>query len=1057
MMFYSMSWDGGSYVGAIDAPYGQIPQHRVKASKRALQYSANHPWISQGRASRDESKGRNTRDYETISRNSTRKVQEIHENTDKINSNSSGNVVTEEILPATNDTIWWIDSGEILGDEKDTYQPIRIRAGLISHPSSGFSILSMQQRELLLEVIRPSLQSWSRALSVARVQGNLTIDKDQLYDGISCGPGLYSGQPSVVVPSEHMKIGIPDTDLMVYVSLGFQSPSIAENAANPNSRLKQFKPSRHIPGITSGPTSSEILALGQNLTEHDWGQNFTNYDHSHFFEGQNKSGFTNQSAISSMQTTKVLTSGPLMAPSVSAAPSVSVSPSIVPTSVPSTAPSESVAPSMVSTNRAENCLGTYLASATYCSTDQFDRPVAGLLHLCIDSDFFAEKNLKMNQVTVMHELGHILGFNSNSMAYFRNRETGEPLTERVQGDVPDVEVNCTGVKDGLSTAIIPLPSEKILQFQEVRGVRVAQIVTPTVQQITRNHFGCQELNGAELESETFHPINGTSHCIGDHWERRLFKLDIMNPIMDNIPSYTFVSPLTLAYFLDSGWYKINADRAFASDTWGRGAGCKFVTDPCIKSDGSVSKANLKFFCNSASLNSYGCTDDMQSKATCSVTEYDSLLPPEYQYFSQGDIGGFDAYLDYCPTFVEAENSVCTDNSNKKNAAMNSQMDQVGFANSRCLSGKKLGEGTSFCLRTACVLEDHSLRLNVDGFWHKCQYTGQVIKSWWNEDIYALCPDPITTCPTFYCPKDCLNHDYAAICNFATGSCDCSFVSENGALVKVDNFGKCYDEKLFGVENEISLSYYAEHSSMMEHYIPNSSELIDDEKHFLDHAARMFITMSVGEFVSFVAYSLLVVTTCVVLIIYTVKFLRQADSPSAIFSCNWLKRSNAWRTDTQWSSSQNNETGNMGNANKDKMVASVLHNMRVETAFIEDGQSLVASINQNDQIYETERTILRSQLPPLPGVGRVVSIPGFAFFDDSIHIGNHDDDNLTIIDGTAAGTRTSCQSEQLELCSVVDNCNDSEIGDISNLMTMEPDSLPIIHRPRRRIIATVTEE
>ena len=79
------------------------------------------------------------------------------------------------------------------------------------------------------------------------------------------------------------------------------------------------------------------------------------------------------------------------------------------------------------------CPGTYLASATHCSTDQFDRPVAGILSLCIGNvhNFFHnEEQIQRNKMAVMHEIGHILGFNAMSLAHFRDAETGEPLTRR---------------------------------------------------------------------------------------------------------------------------------------------------------------------------------------------------------------------------------------------------------------------------------------------------------------------------------------------------------------------------------------------------------------------------------------------------------------------------------------------------------------------------------------------------------------------------------------------------------------------------------------------------
>lgn len=155
-----------------------------------------------------------------------------------------------------------------------------------------------------------------------------------------------------------------------------------------------------------------------------------------------------------------------------------------------------------------------------------------MIHLCIDPDkFFTSKtndikHLQLTQLTVMHELGHILGFNIQSLAHFRERD-GTPRTARlpissssaisdesdqdpwVVGEVPDVNIECTGILNKRNRrrrrATIPLPAETTIKFRTIRGgVRVADVVTPTVQAVVRNHFSCDTLEGAELEGEIYH-------------------------------------------------------------------------------------------------------------------------------------------------------------------------------------------------------------------------------------------------------------------------------------------------------------------------------------------------------------------------------------------------------------------------------------------------------------------------------------------------------------------------------------------------------------------------
>ena len=369
------------------------------------------------------------------------------------------------------------------------------------------------------------------------------------------------------------------------------------------------------------------------------------------------------------------------------------------------------------------------------------------------------------------------------MAHFRNAETGAPLTKRDgDGNVPDVRVECTGVSHNRGFATVPLPSTDIMTFETVRnGVRVAHVVTPTVRQIVRNQFDCQSLQGAELESESYHPLLETnadddvgdnhklemlglegeeqqqdgemeSHgiCISDHWERRLFKSDIMNPILDSIQSLNQISPLTLAYFMDSGWYKVDVSQAAEADSWGRASGCKFVEDTCLNEDSQVTSLNSPFFCspNSLSNDVSGCTDDLSRKASCAIYQFDDSLPVEYQYFKNSDnelmgtlLGGRDADLDYCPVYTSEvplpdayPHPSCREEESKNFKVEKGEV--FGMPNSRCLASQVDSERTGLCFPIACAVTERMLKIQVDGFWKDCESEGQLLQRWWNPDDFG---------------------------------------------------------------------------------------------------------------------------------------------------------------------------------------------------------------------------------------------------------------------------------------------------------------------------------
>jgi len=644
----------------------RLPQHRIRTTRRMVPYGNKHPWQRQV-GNIEYSLAEEIIRKRTPDRDHRRMI--------------SG--VIEDFLPESGTKMWSSSSDEMVWEEDpnnlnnsnettyQTHEHIRMRASLINHPSTGSAFLKDLERSQLLEnIVHPVLNTWSNALSVIPVQGNLTIDINQLYDEKSCGPGIQSGLPSVVVPTEHMVVGVPGTDLLVYLNIGFHGQLFEELNADTMLRRSAYEDQEIL--LPLDPESVSPLKPEITVDEDPEPDNYTTF--------------------------LVESDPPLL-------------------DVPA-------------------CSGTYLASSTYCSTDQFDRPIAGMLHLCIGKDFFKAENLHRNQVTVLHELGHILGFNSQSLAHFRDAKTGKPITQRdSRGDVKDQPVECTGIAEGRGHAIIPLPSSDIISFEEVRGgQRVAMIVTPNVRQIVRNHFDCQILAGAELESYSSRistDLNQTDfvdQCISDHWERRLFKADIMNPIVDSVLSVSNISPLTLAYFMDSGWYKVNSILAAEPDKWGRASGCSFVDKKCFSHEEGPQKSD-GFFCSVPQ--SEGCTDDMTGKASCTIAEYSHALPIEYQYFANPALGGHDSDLDFCPTFVGKQSDTCISNTKKQ-----SGMEQFGDT-SRCISGKSGKRGKSFfCVPTVCAIDEKTPYVRVDGIWQKCRYEGQYIESWFDGNDYG---------------------------------------------------------------------------------------------------------------------------------------------------------------------------------------------------------------------------------------------------------------------------------------------------------------------------------
>eukprot|EP00741_Cyanophora_paradoxa_P022036 tig00021433_g21272.t1 len=241
-----------------------------------------------------------------------------------------------------------------------------------------------------------------------------------------------------------------------------------------------------------------------------------------------------------------------------------------------------------------------LAYAAACRQDQYGRPIAGNINynpLKIRTGIPDREDVL---ATTTHEIMHTLGFSDDMYGSFRD-ERGE-----VRGRYNVVRVNAFGR---------------------------AEIVLPTVVKMARNYFDCPSMTGAPLESQ------GGFGTAGSHWEKRAFMNELMTPSKTLNPIY---SSFTFGLLQDSGWYMPDY-RYTTRLEWGRGAGCSFLFDVCMRDGNST---NPKWFCDREKT--MQCTYDRVAKGYCFIKKYPQEIPAEYQYFDDPTKGGGLDLADYCP-------------------------------------------------------------------------------------------------------------------------------------------------------------------------------------------------------------------------------------------------------------------------------------------------------------------------------------------------------------------------------------------------------------------------
>eukprot|EP00122_Pirum_gemmata_P000961 Pgem_evm1s863 len=177
------------------------------------------------------------------------------------------------------------------------------------------------------------------------------------------------------------------------------------------------------------------------------------------------------------------------------------------------------------------CDESTIAFATTCTRDQFGRPIQNAINIC-PNKFFNIQSYTLRNDVVLHELLHAVGFSGSNLEHFTDPVTGQ------KPDINDIKPIVNGIP---------------------------HVRTKGVVEIMRTHYNCNDFP----DGMPFERLGGAGTA-GSHWDQTIMNTALMTGGLSAHMHY--LTPLTLAFLEDSGWYKL--DYLYAGTyLYGQDAGC----------------------------------------------------------------------------------------------------------------------------------------------------------------------------------------------------------------------------------------------------------------------------------------------------------------------------------------------------------------------------------------------------------------------------------------------------------------------------------------------------
>lgn len=240
----------------------------------------------------------------------------------------------------------------------------------------------------------------------------------------------------------------------------------------------------------------------------------------------------------------------------------------------------------------------------------------------------------------------------------------------------------------------------------VPGVRV-KLITANAIVAAREYFGCASVPTVELEDTGY----GTGMLF---LEKRLFREELMTvePVTANVPRY--ISPITRAVLIDSGWYEVDAALVDTAMKWGKGVGCAWTSLPC----GGGGWPTPKYRCTDFDAKP-ACGYDSTFTGRCNLQILKQPLPAPYQVLSNSLLfGGDDFAADACPYIVPDQDAAdlgrCsvtpTDFNPSSRGSTRSTSAQCFMSSTRGVAASHGADAIAACFDTACVATTLHVRI-----------------------------------------------------------------------------------------------------------------------------------------------------------------------------------------------------------------------------------------------------------------------------------------------------------------------------------------------------------